>query len=150
MSAYNPSFDIPSEKRKFVFKDDLAYGQQGEGYFASILDAFASGSYEIKTDRYRNGRMVVETNQNPNNAGWKLSGIIVTTADWWVYVYSMDGGVAVVGVERLKRYLKRNKNIWNETTKSTFAESSDNPSRGFLLQPEHVIDLLANKCYDLQ
>lgn len=150
MSNYNPSFDIPSEKRKFVFKDDLAYGHQGEEYFSSILDALASGSYEIKTDRYRNGRMVVETNQNPQNAGWKLSGINVTKADWWVYVYSMDGGVVVISVERLKRYLKMNKNIWNETTKSIFAESSDNPSKGFLLQQEHVMDMLINKCYDLQ
>jgi hypothetical protein len=149
-SGYNPDFDIEpsSEVKQFNFKDDLQYGQVGETLVATMLDALVNGSFEIKTDRYRNGNMVIETDQNPGLKGWKKSGINVTKAEWWVYVYALDGGMTIVHVERLKRYLRLNKNLFNEETKRNFAEGSDNPAKGFILKPRHVMDMLINKKYD--
>jgi hypothetical protein len=89
--------------------------------------------------------MVVETNQNPRNEGWKKSGINVTEATWWVYIFSDDAFV-VVGVNRLKNFLRRNG--YTEEAKRIFAANSDNPAKGFLLMPEHVQDLLINDLYD--
>ena len=83
-------FDIPG--REFNFKKDLAYGQDGEMLIDGFMEALSGGSVEVKSDRYRNGRMVVETEQNPKGAVdgdgnkiWVKSGINVTTAKWWVY-----------------------------------------------------------------
>ena len=92
--------------------------------------------------------MVIETDQNPGLKGWKKSGINVTKAEWWVYVYALDGGMTIVHVERLKRYLRLNKHLFNEETKRNFAEGSDNPAKGFILKPRHVMDMLINKKYD--
>lgn len=145
-------FDIP--QRTFDFASDLAYGQQGEGLVSSFLDSIQSGSFEVKSDRYRNGRMVVETHQNPRgrrdqdgNPIWVPSGINVTTAKWWVYIYSPSGAFVVVGVDRLKAYLRANTQMFNESTKRNFG-GSDNPARGYLLMPDNVIDLLTNRNYD--
>jgi hypothetical protein len=148
--GYNPEFDIapPSTPRQFVWEKDLQYGHIGEELVRSMLDALANGSFEIKTDRYRNGNMVIETDQNPGLKGWKKSGINATKAEWWVYVYALDGGMTIVHVERLKRYLRLNKHLFNEETKRNFAEGSDNPARGFILKPRHVMDMLINKKYD--
>lgn len=145
-------FDIP--QRKFDFKADLAYGEEGERLVSSFLDAIQSGSFEVKSDRYRNGRMVVETNQNPRgqrdsggNQIWVPSGINVTTAQWWVYIYSPTGAFVVIEVARLKRYLRKNSNRFNNSSKRNFG-GTDNPARGFLLMPEDVVDLLINSQYD--
>ena len=148
--GYNPDFDIQAspDAKQFNFKDDLQYGQIGEALVAVMLDALVGGSFEIKTDRYRNGNMVVETDQNPGLSGWKKSGINVTKADWWVYVYALDGGITIVHTARLKRYLRLNRHLFNEETKRNFAEGSDNPARGFILKPRHVMDLLINKKFD--
>jgi hypothetical protein len=139
--GYQPSHDIPAPN----FKKDLAYGEEGEQIVQQFLVALEQGSFEVKRDRYRNGRMVVETNQNPRNEGWKKSGINVTEAAWWVYIFSDDAFV-VVGVNRLKNFLRRNG--YNEEAKRLFAGTSDNPAKGFLLMPEHVQDLLINDLYD--
>lgn len=148
--GYNPDFDIapPSSARQFNFKNDLQYGQIGETLVASMLDALANGSFEIKTDRYRNGNMVIETDQNPNLKGWKKSGINVTKAVWWVYVYALDGSITIIHIDRLKRYLRINKQLFNEGTKRIFAENSENPAKGWILKPRHVMDMLINKKYD--
>jgi hypothetical protein len=149
-TGYNPDFDIapPDSKRQFNFKNDLEYGQVGESLVSSMLESVINGSFEIKTDRYRNGNMVVETDQNPNLSGWKKSGINITKAQWWVYVYSLDGSIVVINMDRLKRYLRLNKQLFNETTKRMFAENSENPAKGFILKPNHVMDMMINKKYD--
>jgi hypothetical protein len=148
----NSSFDIPA--RKFDFKADLAFGVQSEKEIESFLDDLSNGAFEVKTDRYRNGRMVVETDQNPRgildsdgNRVWHKSGINVTTAKWWVYVFSPSQGFVVIDVERLKRYLRSNKHRFNEASKISLG-GPDNPARGFLLMAEDVKDLLTNPEYD--
>ena len=135
----------------FNFSADLAYGEKGEGKIRSFLEDIISEDIEVKTDRYRNGRMVVETQQNPKklidndgNPVWVQSGINVTTAKWWVYIYCLDGAMIVISVERLKRYIATlpDKRI------KTFAGGSNNPARGFLLLPEEVMDLMTSPEYD--
>lgn len=153
MWAMAKEYDIKGNP--FNFGLDLAYGEKGEGEIRSFLEAVVSGDIEVKTDRYRNGRMVVETQQNPRGAVdsdgnkiWVQSGINVTTAKWWVYIFTLDGSFVVIATDRLKRFLKINNHKFNESTKKTFAASSDNPSRGFLVMPEQVLDLLINTDYD--
>ena len=89
--------------------------------------------------------MVVETQQNPRGQGWKDSGINVTKATWWVYMFS-PAAFVVVEVARLKRYLKLNH--WEETDKKVFAPNSDNPTKGFLLMDYHIKELLSDSEYD--
>jgi len=127
------------------FQLDLAYGEKGEQVIKNFLTDLSSGSLEVKTDRYRNGRMVIETHQRPKGQEWKPSGISITHAKWWVYQYHFDGAFQIVSTERIKRYL----NATNHEIKH-FAISSDNPSKGYLLYPEHITDMLINPKYDEQ
>jgi hypothetical protein len=149
----NSDWDIPSQK--FNFKKDLEYGHKGEGLVKKFLSSLESGAFEVKSDRYRNGRMAVEIEQNPfrktdeeGNQVWNKSGIKVTKAHWWVYVYTLDdasGAFIVVSVKRLKKYLRVN----SRTLKlRDFAAFSKNPARGFLLEPSDVMDMMINPKYD--
>jgi hypothetical protein len=147
-------FDIPA--RKFDFKKDLAYGQQGEKLVSTFLDDLSDGSFEVKSDRYRNGRMVVETDQNPRGYRdvngvqvWNKSGINITTAKWWVYIFSPEGAFVVVSVARLKRYLRVFPERFNSSNKINLG-GADNPAKGFLLMPEDVQDMMINPRYDEQ
>jgi hypothetical protein len=154
--AYQPSFDI----ERFDFVRDLKEGEQAEGLVEDFLRALSSGAFEVKSDRYRNGKMVIETHQAPlralqnldlSESVWKPSGLNVTVAKWWIYVYAIEGNsgaFVVVEVGRLKRYLRANENRFNGSTKKIFAASSDNPSRGWLLEAADVFDLLTNPIYD--
>jgi hypothetical protein len=144
-------FDIPA--RNFDFASDLKFGQQSENDISDFLNVLSDGSFEVKTDRYRNGRMFVETDQNPkglrdqnDESIWKKSGINVTEAKWWVYVFSPKQGFVIVDVDRLKRYLRLNKDKFNESTKTSVGGS--NPTMGFLLMAEDVKDLLTKEIYD--
>jgi hypothetical protein len=147
-------FDIPA--RKFDFKKDLAYGKQGESLVSTFLDDISDGSFEVKSDRYRNGRMVVETDQNPRGYRdvngvqvWNKSGINITTAKWWVYIFSPEGAFVVVSVDRLKRYLRAFPERFNASNKMNLG-GADNPAKGFLLMPEDVRDMMINPKYDEQ
>jgi len=148
--AYNPNEDITPENKNFNFAQDLQFGQVGEQRVVDVLNELVNNSMEVKTDRYRNGNMVIETDQNPGNRGWKKSGINVTKAKWWVYVYALEGSIVIVEIERLKRFLRLNKHLFNEGTKRLMAENSDNPAKGFILKPRHVMDMLINRKYDLK
>lgn len=149
-------YDLPA--KKFDFHEDLKFGKKGEQLVADFLNAMEAGSFEVKTDRYRNGKMVLEIEHNPrkrkNEEGkpiWEPSGLSVTKAAWWVYVYTLDGtqgAFVIVSVPRIKRYLKINKDLFNRKTMSNFAWSSSNPSKGYLLLPEQVNDLMTNPAYD--
>ncbi len=146
--VYNPGEDIVSDNKEFDFAKDLEFGKIGESYVIGVLNDLVNGSFEVKTDRYRNGNMVIETDQNPGCKGWKKSGINVTNAKWWVYVYALDGSIVIIDIERLKRYLRLNKQLFNEETKRTMAGNSDNPAKGFILKPRHVMEMMLNPRYD--
>ena len=153
MSQYNKDFDLPA--KAFDFKKDLAFGHLGEDSVRQFYNSVINGSAEVKTDRYRNGRMVVETQQNPRRQMdefgeqvWVNSGINVTKANWWIYIYSLGDAFIIVSVDRLKRYLRANKMMFTDERKIIFARSSDNPAKGFLLEPQHVMEMLYSEEYD--
>lgn len=138
-------YDLPS--RRFDFQKDLAYGKKGEKLVSDFLDAVSSGAFEVKTDRYRNGRMVIEMEQNPRRKGiWQPSGLQVTQAQWWVYVFALDGAFVMVSVPRIKRYIQQRQ--LDAADYKEFARGSQNPSRGFLLEAEQVVDLMTSPDYD--
>ncbi len=146
------SYDIPG--RKFDFATDLSFGLEGESLIKGFLNSLSDGDFEVKSDRYRNGRMVLETQQNPygrknqdGNPIWVDSGINVTTAKWWVYIFTTDESFVIVSVARLKRYLRANSLKYNEQTKINFGGSA-NPAKGFLIYPEEVLQILINPQYD--
>jgi len=87
--------------------------------------------------------MVVEVEQNPGRKGWKPSGLMVTQAQWWIYVFSPQAFVAVK-VDRLKRYLEIN----NKIALKEFVPNSSNPTKGYLLYPEDVNKLMSSELYD--
>ena len=149
------SSDFDISPQKINFDQDLAYGHQGEDLIRGFLQSLNDSSFEVKTDRYRNGRMVIETEQNPYRRTdadgkpiWQLSGINVTKATWWVYVFTLDGGFIAVNVERLKRFLRKHPHKYNEGTKRALGAAGDNPARGYLIMPHDVIDLITNPIYD--
>lgn len=146
--TYNQEEDIVPQTNHFDFAKDLKFGQVGERLVVNALNSLVNGSFEVKTDRYRNGNMVIETEQNPQNLGWKKSGINVTKAKWWVYVYALDGAIVIVEIERLKRFLRMNKHIFNDATKRVLAPGSENPAKGWLLKPNQVMEMLISKRYD--
>lgn len=149
----NSDWDIPAQR--FNFRRDLAFGKSGEKLVNSFLKALGNGAFEVKTDRYRNGRMAVEVMQNPRrerdeqgNQKWKTSGLMVTKAKWWVYVFTLDGdegAFVIVSVKRLKKYINKNKKTLEMRD---FAKNSDNPARGYILEPTDVTALLASSDYD--
>ena len=138
--GYEPSHDI----KQFDFTKDLEFGHQGEELVRQFLSDLSQGSFEVKYDRYRNGRIFVEYEQNPRNTGWKPSGIQVTQAKWWVYLFSPNAFV-IIEVRRLKRYLKHNV---TQLRQLVAAEHSDNPAKGFLIYPEQVKELMSVSTYD--
>jgi hypothetical protein len=100
--------------------------------------------------------MVVETDQNPRGYRdvngvqvWNKSGINITTAKWWVYIFSPEGAFVVVSVDRLKRYLRAFPERFNASNKMNLG-GADNPAKGFLLMPEDVRDMMINPKYDEQ
>jgi len=117
--------------------------RSGEKLMLDFLKCIDGASFEVKYDTYRNGNMVVEIEQNHNNKGWKPSGLMVTKASWWIYCMSPQAFIAVE-VSRLKKYLEVNDGM----ELVTFARWTNNPTRGYLLEPEDVIKILSSELYD--
>ena len=134
-NGYLPGYD---------FTVDMAYGRAGEAELVEFFDAVQGSQIEVKSDRYRNGRMAVETQQKPLGRDWQDSGINVTTAQWWAYRFG-PGAFTLVSVDRLKKYLRINRECLQ---KRDFAAGSDNPSRGFVLMPDQVQELMTSERYD--
>ena len=133
--GYEPRFD---------FRIDLDYGQAAEANLIDFFDAMHGQTVEVKADRYRNGKMVVETQQRPAGKDWQHSGINVTTAKWWAYQLAPDSFI-LVSVPRLKRFLKMNQ---YHLEKVTLAADGDNPAMGYLLTAQQVRELQTSKAYD--
>jgi hypothetical protein len=134
-NGYEPQFD---------FEVDMVYGRAGEAELVEFFDAVQGSKVEVKSDRYRNGRMAVETQQKPAGRDWQDSGINVTKAEWWAYRLA-PGSFILVSVPRLKNFLRLNRD-W--LRKRDFAAGSDNPSRGFVLFPDEIQRLLTDEAYD--
>jgi len=129
---------------RFDFKVDLQYGHQAEQNLIDFFSAVNNNLVEVKSDRYRNGRMIVETQQKPPGQDWKNSGINVTTAQWWAYQLAPDSFI-LVSVKRLRKFLSMNSFMLE---KRDFAYEGDNPTRGFLLSSSEVHELQTSRAYD--
>lgn len=133
--GYEPRFD---------FRVDLDYGHAAENNLIEFFNACNNAEVEVKADRYRNGKMVVETQQQPAGKDWQHSGINVTTAKWWAYQLAPDSFI-LVSVARLKRFLKMNQ---YHLEKVRLASDGDNPAMGYLLSAQQVRELQTSKAYD--
>jgi len=122
----------------------LEYGHGAETNLIEFFNAVQNQQVEVKADRYRNGRMIVETQQRPNGGDWQHSGINVTTATWWAYQLAPSSFI-LVSVARLRRFLRMNDYLLE---KRDFAVDGDNPARGFLLSASQVHELQTSKAYD--
>ena len=72
--GYNPEHDIEyTAGRRIRWKNDLAIGLKGEDIVKNFLKCLDNNKFEVKYDQYRNGKMVVEVEQNPGRKGWKPS-----------------------------------------------------------------------------
>lgn len=138
--GYEPSHDI----KQFDFIKDLQFGHEGEELVTQFLAQLSSGTFEVKYDRFRNGRIFVEFEQNPRDTGWKPSGIATTKAKWWVYLFSPNAFV-IIETSRLRRYIKANV---ERLQIRTAAADSTNPAKGFLIYPEQVKELMSVSTYD--
>lgn len=140
MNSYQPFFDISQPN----FEVDLAYGHEGEETVRKFLRFIQSGSYEVKSDRYRNGRMVVEMEQNPKGRGWKPSGLSITQATVWAYMYAPDA-LVMCSSARLRDYIDKEESTLKYME---FASGTENPTQGFLIYPEQVMQMLSDRKYD--
>lgn len=80
---HEPKFDI-----------DLVYGRQGELQIGQFLEWVAQGDghVEVKTKRYLDHKIYVETHHDPGRTEtFTLSGISTTAAEMWVYVVAETG-----------------------------------------------------------
>jgi hypothetical protein len=68
--GYVPSHDI----KQFDFTKDLQFGHEGEELVTQFLAQLSSGTFEVKYDRFRNGRIFVEFEQNPRDTGGSHQG----------------------------------------------------------------------------
>lgn len=88
---YEPGFDLrvdPSNQ----FEASLQDGEAGQQIVADIL-GLAGADIEVKTDHKAllTGNVFIETKQAPRNSTeWKLSGINVTTAEYWAFLLDND------------------------------------------------------------
>jgi len=138
--GYAPEHDI----KQFDFAKDLAFGHEGEEIVKTFLTNLSEGSFEVKYDRYRNGRIFVEYEQNPRNTGWKPSGVAVTEARWFVYLFAPNS-FCVVEILRLKKYIKKH---MKTIKRVVAAPNSENPAKGFLLYPHEVQEMMTSTEYD--
>ena len=138
-TGYEPRYDIALG----TFSRDLKHGHDGETMVLDFLRDLEHGTFEVKYDRYRNGKIVVET-EHCLNGDWQLSGLNVTTATWYVYVFAPHTFMAVQ-TARLKQFLRTNR-----LPKQLFNQHTQTPTRGFLLCPGQVTDLMTNPDYDIK
>jgi len=148
-------WDISALGNEINFSKDLEFGQKGEQSIVRFARIIGSGAVEVKTDRYKNGNMVIETHQNPKGALtadgerlWVPSGLNVTKATWWVYVFAVDESFVMFTVDRLKRYLRINANIYTPESKQIMAPNSENPARAWVIKKPETINMLSDRRYD--
>ena len=149
-------YDISALGNQIDFKKDLEFGQSGEVSIVEFAKLIGSGAVEVKTDRYKNGNMVIETHQSPGNKKdaegnqiWVPSGLNVTKAVWWVYIFAVDESFVMFKVDRIKRYLRSLPSLYNENTKRVMAPNSENPALAYVVQKSETINMLSKKDYDL-
>ena len=112
---------------------DYSAGKAGENIVDGVVKEFVSGTIEVKTDRRWNatGNLYIETECfYQTSQQWEPSGLSVSKSTHYAFV--LEGLVMVVPTEVLKHIVKV-----EGTPISTNIEP--NPSKGFLIKPEHIL-----------
>ena len=112
---------------------DLRDGLAGESRIADLLSL---DTVEVKTDRrwYQTGNVYIETEcWYQSSQTWEPSGIRVSKATHWAFV--LEDTVLIVPLGRLIEV------VWNEG-KPIECNIPPNPSRGYLIKPNVMLELL--------
>jgi len=129
MSPYNPDWDA-----------DLKFGERMELEVEGVLSAIRNGglTYEVKADRYLNGRWFLEWEQNPRRCGeWKSSGLQTTMADLWVI--RLPQPVDAIEIWRTSKLRQIAKSGLLGHLKDGGA-SGDNPTRGWVVWQADLVN----------
>lgn len=131
VTGYEPRFDI-----------DLTRGQVGEQKTATILDALHHGRIEVKTDYGSNqtGNLYIEYEKEDRDGNWVPSGIAVTEADAWAFVF--EDGIIFVDTGALKELARQYYRSQRIGQRNGNAHSSG--SRGILIPVEELATSLRN------
>ena len=129
-NGYQPNYDL-----------DLDFGREGEESIAAILrDVFDDGDrIEVKRDRRaaETKNLYVEVlQQRSGTVGYKKSGISISTADYWFFIYGEqdDGTFGFLGVPTGLLY-EAAKKRYEETRRFVDGGADgDCPTKGILLR----------------
>lgn len=116
------------------FDLDLETGQEGEEFVRSLLTGRLT--VEVKRDlRWKDtGNLYIESQcWSKKNMWWCPSGISVTKAAYWAFV--LQGSVLIVPTDVLKNVC----NLWG---KPIDCITPPNPSKGYLVQPEDLLEMM--------
>lgn len=117
------------------FDIDFAAGKVGENLVEEQLGAILTGgsTVEVKTDlKWKNtGNIYVETECfYQTSQSWEPSGLSVTKAAAWAFV--LNGLTIVIPTDDLRK-------IVEVEGSAIDCKIEPNPSRGFLIRPEHLL-----------
>jgi len=119
MTKKNPDWDI-----------DLRAGEVGESLVADLLHI---DTVEVKTDRRwkETGNIYIEECCfQQSTQEWKASGIIASKATHWAFV--LEDTVLIVPRSKVIYVMRK-------YGKATGTNLQPNPSRGYLIKPEHLL-----------
>lgn len=109
---------------------DLRAGEAGEQKIADLLSA---DTIEVKTDRrwWETGNLFIETECFYNSTQtWQQSGLLTSKATHWAFV--LEGSVLITDLSTLKMAVQ-------EYGRAIACNIPPNPSRGFLIKPEDIL-----------
>jgi hypothetical protein len=126
---------VMSGEGKFSdFDLDFQKGKAGENLVEGAIVALCAGStVEVKTDLkwQKTGNLYVETECfYQTSQQWELSGLSVTKATHWAFV--LNGLIIILPTDDLRKVVEV------EGTPID-CKIEPNPSRGFLIKPEHIL-----------
>jgi len=118
-AGYEPRFDL-----------DLRFGHEGERQVGELL-RLPRARIEVKTERFQNTRVFVETLHLPQRAnGYEPSGLLVSESAYWVFV--KPGPLFVfVPPEVLKRRIHAMEQIGMPPIAGGLR--GDSPTKGYLV-----------------
>lgn len=109
---------------------DLRAGEAGEHKIADLLSA---DTIEVKTDRrwWETGNVYIETECfYQASQSWQPSGLMVSKATHWAFV--LEDAVLITDLSTLKAAVR-------EYGRAIACNIPPNPSRGFLIKPEDIL-----------
>lgn len=132
MSAYDPKLSH--------FDLDFKRGAQGEIFVDDVRKMLAdgSGTIEVKTDDkfIESKRLYVEEECRGRDGIWRPSGLAVTKAHLWAFVFGEQPGMMVVETEWLRRAVVEAKQHPSNRVECKYGE---NPTKGTCVSINHFI-----------